>query len=71
MGEALRKITVSVPQRTLDFLEQYGGFGTTEAVRAGLERLRHEIACDGLRRLRGTQSITDDIDDLKGRFDDE
>jgi len=52
MGE-MRKITVEVPEATLEAARAYTGRGITETVRAGLKTLASIRAQQELRKLRG------------------
>ena len=63
--DQLRKITVQVPERTLEAAQAYTGEGVTETVRAGLEKLLVEHAQREFRKLRGSFRFTIDLDTLR------
>ena len=50
----MRKITVTVPTKTLALAQKQTGAGVTETVRAGLRKLASMRAQQELRKLRGT-----------------
>jgi hypothetical protein len=65
MENGMRKITVEVPERTLEAAQAYTGEGVTETVRAALKRLLAEHAQREFRKLRGTYKFTIDLDELR------
>jgi hypothetical protein len=63
--DALRKITVQVPERDLEMAQAYTGEGVTETVRAALKKLASMRAQQELLKLRGTFKFTIDLDELR------
>jgi Arc/MetJ-type ribon-helix-helix transcriptional regulator len=57
---ALRKITVTVPARDLQFAQELTGKGITETVRIALRQLADDYA-QRARTLRSTKSVNLDI----------
>jgi len=63
--EALRKITVLVPEDELEKAQRLTGLGITETVRAGLKRLAQLQAQRDLLALRGTFKFTIDLNEMR------
>jgi len=62
---ALRKITVQVPEQDLEMAQELTGQGVTETVRAGLKKLAEVRAQQEFRKLRGTFKFTISLDKLR------
>lgn len=65
MENAMRKITVEVPERMLEAAQAYTGEGVTETVRAALKMLLASGAQREFRKLRGSFRFTVDLDTLR------
>lgn len=63
--DALRKITVQVPERDLEMAQELTGQGVTETVRTGLKRLAAMRAQQRLLQLRGKVKFSMTLDDLR------
>jgi hypothetical protein len=63
--EAVRKITVEVPVRTLEMAQELTGSGVTDTVRAALKKLASIQAQRDLLKLRGTYKFRLDLDKLR------
>lgn len=64
MGE-MRKITVEVLEADLAAAQEYVGGGVTETVRAGLAKLRSDLALQKLRRLRGKVKFSMTLEEMR------
>ncbi|MEJ0011345.1 MAG: hypothetical protein WDM94_01725 [Bauldia sp.] len=65
MENEIRKITVEVPEHTLEAAQAYTGEGVTETVRIALKLLLAEGAQRKFRKLRGSFKFTVDLDALR------
>jgi hypothetical protein len=65
MTSPLRKITVQVPEDTLELAQKLTGEGVTETVRFALKRLASRQAQQELLKLRGTYRFSIDLDELR------
>jgi hypothetical protein len=65
MTSPLRKITVQVPEGTLELAQKLTGEGVTETVRFALKRLASRQAQQELLKLRGTYRFSIDLDELR------
>lgn len=65
MTRPLRKITVQVPEDTLELAQKYTGEGVTETMRIALRRLASAQAQQEFRKLRGTYRFSLDLDELR------
>lgn len=63
--EALRKITVEVPQELIDRAQGASGKGITQTVRTGLQLVAASNAYARLRQLRGKVQFSETAAELK------
>jgi hypothetical protein len=63
--DAMRKITVEVPESDLEGAQSLTGLGVTETVRAGLKTLASIKAQQQLRKLRGSYQFSTDLNSLR------
>jgi hypothetical protein len=63
--EAVRKITIEVPEELLAKAQKASGGGITQTVRTGLELVAASQAYARLRRLRGKARFTRSLAELK------
>ena len=62
MGEAVRKITVNVPEKLLDSALELTGRGITETIIAGLIEIEKREKRQALRLLRGKVNFDLDLE---------
>ncbi len=63
--DALRKITVQVPERDLEMAQELTGQGVTETVRTALKKLASIRAQQRLLKLRGKVKFSMTLDELR------
>jgi Arc/MetJ-type ribon-helix-helix transcriptional regulator len=63
--DAVRKITVEIPEELLEKAQQASGSGVTQTVRAGLQLLAASRAYRQLRQLRGKVKFSRGVAVLK------